>query len=193
MKKLIALSLILLGFATACTTSKATVSRVSFPEPEYAQLNPSGNAVIQAKVFLETKDGEILTKAGNKVILNPVTSYSSQWYDTARRKQPLENPDSRLMKHVREGITDEKGHVTFKNIPAGEYFLVTPLVWDDLLLDSSDVSTTIRGRFVVQRINVMEGDSLSVSLNMRSNQYEDTIKLTTLNNGNMPQWSTRLY
>lgn len=193
MTRVLVVMLVLLGFTTACSTGKEATKRVSFPEAEYAQLSNTGKGVVTAQVFIKTKAGEILTKAGNKVILNPVTSYSSQWYDTARRKQPLEDPDPRLLQHVREGITDRSGQVVFRNIPAGEYYLVSPLVWSDVYMATGDTATTIRGRFLVRKIEVEDGDKLSVALAMRSNYYKDNIELSPLSEKMMPKWSARIY
>lgn len=57
------------------------IPRVLFQESEYLALPKTGTATIIGQAFLKTRGGDVKTAAGNEILLNPVTSYSLQWYE----------------------------------------------------------------------------------------------------------------
>lgn len=106
------------------------ISRMPFPENEYKSLAKSGTAIIKGRAFLKTSN-DIKVAPEKEIILNPVTSYSNEWYEKRYiHGEPLVNPDPRIYNYLIKTITDESGRFTFMNVPAGEYYVTTSSFWD---------------------------------------------------------------
>ena len=66
---------------TGCITEYSkTIQRIEFPIAEYEMLNRKGTGIVTGQAFLRTRSGDVKTTAGDEILLNPVTSYSNQWY-----------------------------------------------------------------------------------------------------------------
>ena len=193
MKKLMVLYLVL-ALLPACAVNDLTAKRVPFPESEYAGLKTDGSGVIIGQVFIETRFGDRVPKAGAKVVLNPVTSYSTQWYkSTAVMKQRLENPDPRISGFIKEAVTDAEGRFRIVGIPAGEYYLSSPLVWEGPRYVKTVTPMITQGRFVVKRITVQEEDQLDVSLKCAIRLDESNIDVSQPSREKMPYWTALNY
>lgn len=104
--------------------------RIPFPEAEYQALPRSGKAVVKGQAFLKTVGGDVKTAAGNKVWLNPITSYSRDWYARSYMGGArLEDPDPRINSYVQTQTADGDGRFTFRNVPPGAYYVTTSVVW----------------------------------------------------------------
>jgi hypothetical protein len=129
MKKIALLFLVCV--LSACVTIAPPEQRMAFPEHEYQHLPNSGTAIVKGQAFLKTRGGDIKVAAGNQVTLNPVTSYSNEWYEkTYIQGKRLVEPDPRLLNYVRKTIADGNGRFTFKNVPAGVYYVTTFVTWE---------------------------------------------------------------
>ncbi len=103
--------------------------------------------------------GEVRYAAGSEVFLNPVTSYSKQWYhESYLRNAPMAEADLRLSDYVVSTQADAEGKFEFKNVPAGEYYLTTTLVW---YVPGSYVP---QGGAISKPITLEEGQELKVIL-----------------------------
>lgn len=112
-------------------TNKPAIARIPFPEAEYAALPTSGTGIVSGRAFLKISGGDVKAAAGEKVILNPVTSYSNQWYKISYLgHNKLEPPDQRIDKYLMIKIADAQGRFTFKNVPPGEYYIITVVSWE---------------------------------------------------------------
>lgn len=104
---------------------------IPFNEAEYTPYAQPGTATITGEAFLKTRGGDVKKGAGNKVYLNPVTSYSTEWYQRGvLGGQLLEPADERARPFFRETLADSDGRFEFQNLPAGEYYLACPIVWE---------------------------------------------------------------
>jgi hypothetical protein len=113
------------------STTKPAIPRIPFPEDEYAKLPISGTGTVSGSAFIKL-GGNIKAAVGERVILNPVTSYSKQWYTVSYLGQnQLEPPDKRIGKYLKFKIADAQGRFTFKNVPPGEYYIITVVSWEE--------------------------------------------------------------
>ncbi len=149
----------------ACYPVRNPVTRMPFPEAEYAQLprrTVVGAAEIRGQAFLKTRGGDVKKAAGNEVLLNPVTSYSNQWFDVAVvNEQPLTEPDPRLADYLRAVTADADGRFTFAGVPPGEYYVSTKIVWE---VPSAYGGLRETGGFVFKKITIKDGDKLDLIL-----------------------------
>ncbi len=146
---------------SACVPMTPPVSRMPFPENEYTSLTKSGNATVRGQAFLKTRGGDVKTAAGNVVNLNPVTSYSLEWYEkaylTASRIVPA---DPRMWNYVVKQVADGSGRFTFKNVAPGEYFVTSTVTWETAT--GYQGALQVQGGVVSKRITVKSGDDLDV-------------------------------
>jgi hypothetical protein len=189
MKKLIGLSCFTIMLTLACTSNNVVVNRIPFPEAEYANLHVTGTGVVRGQVSLVAQGGDVMVAAGNRVTLNPVTSYSSQWYESAHLKQPLADFDSRIKAYVREVDADAEGRFIFANVPEGEYFLSTPLVWEAPWPVRRASSVALQGRFIAQKVSIQEGREVTASLTCRVRLPGDMLCIIRPDSTKMPYWT----
>lgn len=129
--KSVFIGILLTVFLTACSSVKS-VQRIPFPENEYAQLIKEGRSTVKGQIFMKTVGGDVKYGAGEEVFLNPVTSYSKQWYEVnylGRKPLSPKESDSRLKDYMKIKQTNGSGQFEFKNIPAGEYYVVSRVTW----------------------------------------------------------------
>lgn len=121
----------LLLVLAGCVTPTAPLPRlVSFNEEEYRPYAAAGTSVIYGEAFLKTQAGDVKKGAGNKIHLNPVTQYSTEWYERAVLAGiPLEPADPRVFHYHREMIADSEGRFRFEKLPAGEYYAICEITW----------------------------------------------------------------
>lgn len=139
------------------------VDRIPFPEDEYKRLASTGTAIVKGQAFLKTRGGDVKTAAGNEVILNPVTTYTNQWYEVNYLKgMPMKEPDSRLWQYVKKQIADGNGRFTFKNVPAGDYYVTVPVFWEAPV--GYQGGLVLQGGFISKRITVKDGEEIEIIL-----------------------------
>ena len=137
----------------AAVPPKPPVARMPFPEKEYQALPASGSSTVRGQAFLKTRSGAVKLAAGNDVLLNPVTSYSTEWYEkNYLAGQPLEQPDPRLWNYVRKQVADGGGRFTFSNVPPGDYYVTTEVTWE--APTGYQGSLEVQGGSVTKRISV---------------------------------------
>ncbi len=104
---------------------RAIIQRIPFPVEEYKYIKRRGSSTVRGKVFLENKfTSEKITKAKIKLWLNPVTSYSQQWYqDAYLGGYKLSKSDKRLFNYLKFTYSSADGGFSFFGVPRGEYYL----------------------------------------------------------------------
>jgi len=132
------------GIGAGCNEPCVTfVQRPEFPVSEYANLPKpgTGSATVTGQVFMRTVGGDLKYGSGSVVTLNPVTSYSTQAYEIIGNFSPdnsrvvscpcpkLSEPDKRYDEFVQQIQADAEGRFEFINVPAGEYFVNSSVVW----------------------------------------------------------------
>lgn len=152
----------IVGLLGAGCATLQPVERMPFPEDEYNALPTTGTGTVAGQAFLKTVGGDVKTAAGNTVILNPVTSYSEQAYaafSAGRQLDPVE-PDTRLYKYARTTTADGEGRFEFSNVPPGEYFIATSVVWQAPV--GYRGTMRVQGGLVFKRVRVGDGEAVKV-------------------------------
>lgn len=149
---LVVLSLVLI---VACAGCK--VQRIEFPVHEYADLETEGTATVAGQMFMRTQGGEVKTAAGFEVFLNPVTSYSQQWWDVSYKGgRKLSPADPRYLVSIRAAVADSDGRFKFTNVANGEYFLSGVVIWQ------ADRRWLSQGGPIAKVISVLDDKDLEV-------------------------------
>lgn len=151
----------LLTFLTLALASCATPQeRVAKYDPaEYARYAGSGTARISGQAFAKTVGGDVKYAAGNTVWLYPVTSMTTEWYNTAiKGGKPMKAGDERMMQHSRSTVADGSGNFEFSGLPAGEYYVVTQVSWGVATgMQFFPIEST--GTALTAKVHVSEGES----------------------------------
>ena len=160
MKKLtIALAIL---FVSACARTPVTVERIPFNEAEFLALPTTGSATVSGKAFIKTTTGSIHFAKHAEVRLNPKTSYSQQWYEVNYvGRTNIANADPRYLGYVRKVKADENGRFSFKDIPAGDYYISAPVFWfNEITLEDGSIYKQRLGKFICFEIHVEEGQMM---------------------------------
>jgi hypothetical protein len=153
-----------LALATACALSTQPASRlVSFNSAEYAPYDRPGTGVIFGQVFLRTQAGEVRYGAGSEVYLDPVTSYSTEWWTRAVvGGRHLEPADAKALAYRKTSVADGEGRFVFPDLPAGEYYVVSSVFWEYV---ASGWTTSSTGSMVGQRVRLGDNRRADLVLN----------------------------
>jgi len=137
---------------TGCATS-----RVPFPAAELAGLPLKGDNTVTGRVFLIDQLEEEQIGAGLEVTLEPVSSYSDQWYEVAYlANRSLRKADPRYANYVLRVEADEQGIYKFNNVAPGDYYLSTPFLWAAITCSANIAKTEV---MISKKISIKESDS----------------------------------
>lgn len=107
------------------TRSNAPIPRVPFPADEYARLKKSGSSTVAGKIYLTNADGQRIYGRHTRLYLNPVTSYSKQWFEESYiGGHKMAKTDKRLYNYLKFTASDSKGRFAFYGVPAGSYYAI---------------------------------------------------------------------
>jgi len=99
------------------------VKRIPFPVHEYNELDIDGSGIVRGKIYV-SGGGENLYGARARLYLNPITSYSRQWYEEAYLNgKKIGKADPRLYKYMKFTTTDRKGNYAFYGVADGGYYI----------------------------------------------------------------------
>ncbi len=102
------------------------MERIDFPLDEYKHIRKIGRSTVSGTVYLAnsyTSDKVMGQKV--KLYLNPVTSYSEQWYqESYLGGYKLSKSDPRLFNYLKFTVSNEDGKFNFFGVPTGQYYLV---------------------------------------------------------------------
>lgn len=99
--------------------------RIEFPANEYYSLPRDGKGTIKGKIYLTSYSGQRVMGGGTRLYLNPMTSYSDQWYEESYlRGRKLQKADSRLFNYLRFTAANSDGSFSFYGVPSGKYYLI---------------------------------------------------------------------
>lgn len=100
--------------------------KAKYIEAEYAPYAQKGNASIQGKLCFPLADGSEKCFANTTVFINPVTSYSDEWYRRGwAGREYLATADQRVIPFNKMVKTDKDGHFAFKDLAPGSYYVGT--------------------------------------------------------------------
>jgi len=107
-------------------TENELIERIPFPEEEYRYVKKRGRSTVSGRIYLENSHtSEKVTGDKLKLWLNPVTSYSRQWYqESYLAGYKLSKTDKRLYNYMKFTYSDNAGKFNFYGVPKGEYYLV---------------------------------------------------------------------
>jgi hypothetical protein len=107
------------------TKNKTMVQRIPFPEAEYASLAKTGSATVTGYIYALTPTGKKVYARQTRLYLNPVTSYSTQWYNESYLGgAKMSKVDPRLFNYLKFTTSDNNGKFEFLNVPSGSYYLI---------------------------------------------------------------------
>jgi hypothetical protein len=107
------------------TENKTMVQRMPFPEAEYASLAKTGSATVTGYIYALTPSGKKVYARQTRLYLNPVTSYSTQWYNESYLGgAKMSKVDPRLFNYLKFTTSDNNGKFEFLNVPSGSYYLI---------------------------------------------------------------------
>jgi len=128
MKKMFLLFLV---FSTLFSCAHIIQRQARFINDEYAPYRLPGTSVIHGQAFLRTRGGDVKFAAGRTISLNPVTSYSTEWFELGiMQGNILSSPDPRIKPFNKTTIADGMGIFEFTDLPAGEYYVATAIIWE---------------------------------------------------------------
>ena len=100
------------------------MQRVPFPVAEYNALRRVGKGTVKGQIYISDNDNKIVG-SGTRLYLNPITSYSKQWYEESYLGgHKMQKADSRLFNYLRFTAADSDGNFAFYGVPSGNYYLI---------------------------------------------------------------------
>ncbi len=107
------------------TTENTIIPRISFPEDEYKRLSKSGNATVKGSIYLSDAYGKKTYGKQTRLYLNPVTSYSRQWYNESYiGGYKMAKADKRLYNYLKFTASNAQGKFAFYGVPSGTYYVI---------------------------------------------------------------------
>jgi len=101
------------------------MERITFPADEYYHLARSGKGTVLGSIYINGTHGSRVSGANTRLYLNPVTSYSKQWYNESYLGgYKMQKADDRLFNYLRFTTSDESGRFAFYGVPTGSYYLI---------------------------------------------------------------------
>ncbi len=105
------------------------VQRIPFPIAEYQSLQRTGKGTINGYIFVEDSYGKKIYGKNSKLYLNPITSYSKQWYQESYIKgKKMSKADAKLFNYVKFTASGEDGRFAFYGVPTGGYYITGSVV-----------------------------------------------------------------
>jgi len=105
--------------------NKTVVQRIAFPVSEYNSLAKTGKATVTGHIYINTNSGLKVYGKQTRLYLNPVTSYSTQWYQKSYLGgAKMSKVDPRLFNYLKFTTSDSNGKFEFLNVPSGSYYLI---------------------------------------------------------------------
>lgn len=104
---------------------ESRISRIAFPEDEYKRLSQIGEGTVKGKIYLVGTNGNKIYGKQTRLYLNPVTSYSKQWYQESYiNGKKMDKADPRLFNYLKFTTSDGSGNFAFYGVPSGKYYLI---------------------------------------------------------------------
>jgi len=113
--------------------SSEMIERMDFPVEEYKRIKNKGHSTVSGTIYLENSHTAYKIKGKRtKLLLNPVTSYSRQWYQESHLGgYKLSKVDERLHAYLQVTYSDNSGNFNFFGVPTGDYYLTGTITCSD--------------------------------------------------------------
>ena len=103
----------------------AAIPRVPFPTEEYAVLSKTGNGTIKGSIYIADAYGRKVYGKNTRLYLNPVTSYSKQWYtESYIGGYKMEKADTKLFNYLKFTASSSAGKFAFYGVADGSYYVI---------------------------------------------------------------------
>ena len=140
------------------------MARIPFPSSEYYKLARMGKGTIKGTIYVNNLYDERVVGAGTRLYLNPVTSYSKQWYiESYLGGNRMEKADSRLFNYLRFTAADSQGKFAFYGVPSGSYYLIGTVKCAQECGYESEKSIRIATRVAIRGNQVITKDLTRIS------------------------------
>jgi len=107
------------------TADGTVIPRVAFPEDEYRRLAKSGNGTVKGVIYVSDAYGKKIYGKQTRLYLNPVTSYSKQWYSESYiGGYKMAKADKRLYNYLKFTASNAQGKFAFYGVPSGSYYVI---------------------------------------------------------------------
>lgn len=104
---------------------ESRVTRIPFPVNEYKRLSQIGEGTVKGSIYLQDGYGNKIVGRQTRLYLNPVTSYSKQWYQESYISgKKMDKADPRLFNYLKFTTSDANGNFSFYGVPSGRYYLI---------------------------------------------------------------------
>ena len=101
------------------------MERIAFPSSEYNRLARTGKGTIKGTIYVKDAYDKRILGANTRLYLNPITSYSEQWYqESYLGGYKMQNADPRLFNYLKFTASDNNGKFAFYGVPSGSYYLI---------------------------------------------------------------------
>jgi len=101
------------------------MERVTFPVAEYKHLSRTGKGTVKGTIYVKDAYDKRVLGANTRLYLNPITSYSKQWYkESYIGGYKMEKADDRLFNYLRFTASNNEGKFAFYGVPTGSYYLI---------------------------------------------------------------------
>ena len=150
------------GVGEGVESEPIVIRRIPFPADEYARLKTKGNGVVEGTIAIRLGE-RMIPGRQTRLYLNPVTSYSNQWYrESYLGGHKMGKADPRLFNYLKFTSSDRQGRFAFYGVPAGEYYVVGTVH-----------CTECGGRNIriARRVRVTKGGTVTVSLTKNVDNY----------------------
>ena len=161
-----------MSFSTLVVAAEPVKLESAFVPGDVEFVKKPGNSMVSGSAFLKLADGALKNCAGFNVELLPVAAYSRErilkTYGNDLHGQILmeQNPPKftpdvpEYHELLIKSVCDAQGHFRFTEVPAGDYFIIAFIIWDD----ESGGDPRKTGGGVMKRIQVIPDNKLEVSL-----------------------------
>jgi hypothetical protein len=169
--RILLVSLLAFGSALAVAAEPVKLDSV-FDIKAVTFVKQPGTATVTGKAFLKLATGTYRDCAAFNIELLPVSAYSSEriaktYGNTNQGQILLEQNPPKFTPDVPEyhemllkGACDKRGEFTFTRVPAGDYFVMAFIIWDDV----SGATPRKTGGAAMKRISVAAGSHQAVLL-----------------------------
>jgi len=135
------------------------MARIEFPTSEYYSLPRSGRGTIKGSIYVTDLYDSRVFGASTRLYLNPVTSYSKQWYiESYLGGARMQKADARLFNYLKFTAADSSGNFAFYGVPSGSYYLVGTVKCGTRCGYESEKSIRIATRVSVQGNQIIKKD-----------------------------------
>jgi hypothetical protein len=112
------------GMDQGVQSEQVIIKRIPFPADEYEKLNTMGDGVVKGTIAIRY-NGQTVPGRRTRLYLNPVTSYSNQWYrESYLAGHKMGKSDPRLFNYLKFTAANDRGEFAFYGVPAGKYYVV---------------------------------------------------------------------